>query len=39
VFLAQAECLCAVDGGKDGKPGPFERALQKVSKVVVVFDY
>ena len=39
VLLAQTECLCAIGGSKDGEPGPFERPLQKVLKVVVVFDY
>src|ERR1700683_266883 len=38
VLLAQAECLCTIGGGKDGKPIAFERPIEKVSKVVVVFD-
>src|SRR5271157_2788933 len=38
VLLAQAQCLCAIGGRKDGKPRPCERPLQKDSKVVVVFD-
>jgi hypothetical protein len=38
VLLAQAECLCAIGGRKDGKPSPFERPLQKVSEGVVVLD-
>jgi hypothetical protein len=38
-LLAQAECLCAIGGRKDRKPGAFERPVQKVSKVLVVFDY
>jgi hypothetical protein len=37
VLLAQAECLCTIGGGKDGKPVAFEHSVQKVSKVVVVF--
>ena len=39
MLMAQAECLCAIGGRKDGKPVAFERPMQKVSKVVVVFDY
>jgi hypothetical protein len=38
VFPAQAESLYAVGGRKDREPSCFERPLQKVSKVVVVFD-
>jgi hypothetical protein len=38
VFLAQAESLCAIGGREDAEPTAFERSLQKVSKVAVVFD-
>ena len=38
VLLAQAECLCTIGSSKDAEPDPFERPLQKASKVVVVFD-
>jgi hypothetical protein len=38
VLLAQAECLCTIGGRKDGKPVAFEHPVQKVSKVVGVFD-
>ena len=39
VLLAQAKCLCTIGGSKNGKPVAFERPVQNVSKVLVVFDY
>ena len=39
VLLAQIYCLSAIGGRQNGKPNPFKRPLQEVSKVIVVLDY